>query len=105
MHWLSGTIYARPMFVEDTHMDNRDDPDILAVAPLPTVAERRRRETSMNGIEIAVSMLDGPDLSEHRRRELALVLRMDAAMDVILNTDESQLDVRIETAKDLLTPA
>ncbi len=56
----------------------------------------------MNGIEIAVSMLDGPDLSEHRRGELALVLLMDAAIDVLLNTGEDGLDVRIETARDLV---
>jgi len=54
------------------------------------------------GIEIAVSMLDGPDLSEHRRRELALVRLMAVAIDVILNTGEDGLDVRIETAKDLV---
>jgi hypothetical protein len=56
----------------------------------------------MNGIEIAVSMVDSPDLSEHRRRELALVLLMDAAIDVILNTGEDNLDIRIETAKDMI---
>lgn len=56
----------------------------------------------MYGIEIAVSMLDGPDLSEHRRRELALVRLMAVAIDVILNTGEDGLDVRIETAKDLV---
>lgn len=56
----------------------------------------------MDGIEIAVSMLDGADLSEHRRKELALVLLMNAAIDVILNTGEDNLDIRIETAKDLV---
>jgi hypothetical protein len=56
----------------------------------------------MNGIEIAVSMLDGPDLSEHRRRELELVLLMDAAIEVLLNTGEDGLDIRIETARDLV---
>jgi len=56
----------------------------------------------VDGIEIAVSMLDGADLSEHRRKELALVLLMNAAIDVILNTGEDNLDIRIETAKDLV---
>ncbi len=55
----------------------------------------------MNGIEIAVSMLDGPDLSEHRK-ELALVRLMAVAIDVILNTGETNLDIRIETAKDMI---
>ena len=83
-------------------MDNRDDPELLAVVPLPSAEERRRREISMNGIEIAVSMLDGSDLSEHRRRELALARLMAVALDVILNTGESDLDVRVETAKDMI---
>jgi len=86
------------MFFE-AHMDN---PELHAVVPLPSAEERRRREISMNGIEIVVSMLDGPELSEHRRRELALVLQMDAAIDTLLNTGEDGLGVRIETAKDLL---
>ncbi len=59
-------------------------------------------EIDMDGIEIAVSMMDGPDLSDRRRRELALVLLMDAAIDVLLNTGEDGLDTRIETAKDMV---
>jgi hypothetical protein len=83
-------------------MEHRDDPEILAVVPLPSAAERRRREISMNGVEIAVSMVDSPDLSEHRRKELALVLLMDAAIEVLLNTGEDGLDIRVETARDLV---
>jgi len=63
---------------------------------------KKKLEINVYGIEIAVSMLDGPDLSEHRRRELALVRLMAVAIDVILNTGEDGLDVRIETAKDLV---
>jgi hypothetical protein len=93
---------AGPMSFEDTHMDNRDDPEILAIAVLPSAEGRRRREIDMNGVEIAVSMLDGPNLPEHRRKELALVRLMAVAIDVILNTGESDLDTRIETARDMI---
>ena len=41
-------------------------------------------------------------MSEHRRRELALVRLMAVVIDVILNTGEDDLDVRIETAKDMI---
>jgi len=85
--------------VEGTEVDN---PEMLAVLPLPSADERERREITMNGIEIAVSMMDDPDISERRRRELALVRLMAVAIDVILNTGEDGLDVRIETAKDLV---
>jgi hypothetical protein len=83
-------------------VDNPDNPEILAVVPLPSAEERKRREISMDGVEIAVSMMGGDDLSEHRRGELALVLLMNSAMDVLLNTSESDLDIRIETAKDII---
>lgn len=83
-------------------MENPNDPEVLAVIPLPTAAEPRRREISMDGIEIAVSMLDGPDLTERKRRELALVRLMVIAIEGILYTDDHYLDVRIETARDLL---
>jgi hypothetical protein len=56
----------------------------------------------VDGINLAVSMLEGPDLSEQRRKELALVRLMAVAIDVILNTGEPDSDVRIETAKDLV---
>ena len=56
----------------------------------------------MNVIDYAVSMLDGPDLTEHRHRELVLVRLMGRVIDVILNTSGPDSDVRIETAKDLV---
>jgi hypothetical protein len=56
----------------------------------------------MYGIDDAVSLLEGSEISEHRRRELALAGLMAVAIDVILNTDQSGLDVRIETAKDMI---
>jgi hypothetical protein len=56
----------------------------------------------MYGIDVAVSLLEGPDISEHRRKELALAQVMAVAIDVILNTGESDLDIRIETAKDMV---
>jgi len=36
------------------------------------------------GIELAVSIMDGADLSEHRRKELALALLMAETIGVIL---------------------
>jgi hypothetical protein len=59
-------------------------------------------EINMYGIDVAVSLLEGPDISEHRRKELALVRLMAVAIDVILNTGETDLDIRIETAKDMI---
>ena len=56
----------------------------------------------MYGIDVAVSLLEGPDISEHRRKELALARLMAVAIDVILNTRETDLDIRIETAKDMI---
>jgi hypothetical protein len=56
----------------------------------------------MYGIDVAISMLEGPDISEHRRKELALARLMAVAIDVILNTGETDLDARIETAKDMV---
>jgi len=56
----------------------------------------------MYGIDVAVSLLEGPDISERRRKELALAQLMAVAIGVILNTGESDLDVRIETAKDMI---
>ncbi len=56
----------------------------------------------MYGIDLAASLLEGPEISEHRRRELALARLMAVAIDVILNTAESDLGVRIETAKDMI---
>jgi hypothetical protein len=59
-------------------------------------------EINVFGIDLAVSILDGPDLAEHRRKELALARLMAVAIGVMLYTDETELDIRIETAKDLI---
>ena len=56
----------------------------------------------MFGIDCAVSIADGPELSEHRRKELALARLMAVAIGVILYTGDSDLDIRVETAKDLI---
>jgi len=56
----------------------------------------------MNVIDDAVSMLEGPNISEHRRKELALVRLLGVAIDVIMNTSESALDIRVATAKDMI---
>lgn len=56
----------------------------------------------MYGIDIAVGIADGPELSEHRRKELALVRMMSVAIGVILYTGESDVDIRIDAAKDLI---
>jgi len=54
------------------------------------------------GIDLAVSIIDGPDLSEKRRKELALARLMAVTIGVILYTGESNSDIRIETAKDMV---
>jgi hypothetical protein len=54
------------------------------------------------GIDLAVSIMDGADLSEHRRKELALALLMAETIGVILYTGESDVDVRIDAAKDMI---
>ena len=56
----------------------------------------------MFGIDLAVSILDGPDLSEQRRKELALARLMAEAIGIMLYTGETDLDIRIETAKDMI---
>ncbi len=56
----------------------------------------------MFGIDLAVSIIDGPDLSEKRRKELALARLMAVTIGVILYTGESNSDIRIETAKDMV---
>jgi hypothetical protein len=56
----------------------------------------------MYGIDIAVSIAEGPELSEHRRKELALARLMAVAIGTMLYTGENDLDIRIETAKDLV---
>jgi hypothetical protein len=56
----------------------------------------------MFGIDLAVSMMDGPELSEKRRKELALARLMAETIGVILYTGESDVDVRIEAARDMV---
>jgi hypothetical protein len=45
--------------------------------------------------------MDGPNLSEKRRKELALARLMAETIGVILYTAESDSDIRIEAAKDM----
>lgn len=56
----------------------------------------------MFGVDLAVSIMDGPELSEHRRKELALARLMAETIDVILYSGESDVDVRIHAAKDMI---
>ena len=56
----------------------------------------------MTGLDHVLSMLEGPDLTERRRGELALVRLMAVAMELLLYTGESDLDIRIENAKDMI---
>ena len=46
--------------------------------------------------------MDGPDLSEQRRKELALAWLMAVAIGTMLYTGESDSDIRVEAAKDLI---
>jgi hypothetical protein len=59
-------------------------------------------EINVFGIDLAVSMLDGPDLTERRRGELALVRLMVTAIEMILYTGDTDLGIRIENAKDVV---
>jgi hypothetical protein len=52
------------------------------------------------GIDLAVSMMDGPDLPEKRRKELALARLMAETIGVILYTGESDSDIRLDAVKD-----
>jgi hypothetical protein len=56
----------------------------------------------VTGLDHVLSMLDGPELTERRRGELALVRLMAVAMELLLYTGESDLDIRIENAKDII---
>jgi len=56
----------------------------------------------VTGLDHVLSMLEGPDLTERRRGELALVRQMAVAMELLLYTGESDLDIRIENAKDMI---
>ena len=60
------------------------------------------RKNRVFGIDLAVSIMDGPDLSEKRRKELALARLMAVTIGVILYTGESDSDIRIEAAKDMV---
>jgi hypothetical protein len=60
------------------------------------------RKNRVFGIELAVSIMDGPDLSEKRRKELGLALLMAETIGVMLYTGESDSDIRIEAAKDMV---
>ena len=59
------------------------------------------RKNRVFGIDLAVSIIDGPDLSEKRRKELALALLMAETIGVILYTGESDSDIRIKAARDM----
>jgi hypothetical protein len=56
----------------------------------------------VTGLDHVLSMLDGPELTERRRGELALVRLMAVAMELLLYTGDSDLDIRIENAKDMV---
>jgi hypothetical protein len=88
-------------------VNNPDTPEVLAVMPLPSAEERPansplERKNRMFGIDLAVSMMDGPELSEKRRKELALARLMAETIAVILYTGESDSDIRIDAAKDMV---
>ena len=59
-------------------------------------------EKNVFGIDCAVSIMDGPDLSEKRRKELGLALLMAETIGVMLYTGESDSDIRIDAAKDMV---
>jgi hypothetical protein len=54
----------------------------------------------MYGIDVAISLLEGPALSQRRWQELALAQLMALAIDVILNGGD--LDIRIEAAQNMV---
>jgi hypothetical protein len=56
----------------------------------------------VTGLDHVLSMLDGPELTRRRRGELALVRLMAVAMELLLYTGDSDLDIRIENAKDMV---
>ena len=56
----------------------------------------------MTGLDHVLSMLEGPELTERRRGELALVRLMAVAMELLLYTGDSDLDIRVENAKDMI---
>jgi hypothetical protein len=56
----------------------------------------------VTGLDHVLSMLEGPELTERRRGELALVRLMAVAMELLLYTGDSDLDIRVENAKDMI---
>jgi hypothetical protein len=56
----------------------------------------------VTGLDHVLSMLDGPELTERRRGELALVRLMVTGIEMILYTGDSDLDMRIENAKEMI---
>jgi hypothetical protein len=56
----------------------------------------------VTGLDHVLSMLDGPELTERSRGELALVRLMAVAMELLLYRGDSDLDIRIENAKDMV---
>jgi hypothetical protein len=56
----------------------------------------------VTGLDHVLSMLEGPDSTERRRGELALMRLMAVAMELLLYTGDSDLDIRIENAKDMI---
>jgi hypothetical protein len=76
--------------------------NLMLAAPANGYAAAAALLPGMFGIELAVSIMDGADLSEHRRKELALALLMAETIGVILYTGESEVDVRIDAAKDMV---
>jgi len=59
------------------------------------------RKNGVFGIDLAVSIMDGPGLSEKRRKELALARLLAETIAVILYTGESDSSIRIQAAKDV----
>jgi hypothetical protein len=59
------------------------------------------RKNTVFGIDLAVSIMDGPELSEKRRKEIALARLMAETIAVILYTGESDSGIRLEAAKDM----
>jgi hypothetical protein len=60
------------------------------------------RKNKVFRIDLAVSIMDGPELSEKRRKELALARLMAETIGVILYTGESDSDIRLDAAKDIV---
>jgi hypothetical protein len=59
-------------------------------------------EINMYGIDVALSMMEGPNLTERRRKELVLARLMAITIEGIFYTGDDCLDNRIETARDMV---